>query len=97
MPFSLGLSPQGHLIIDDWAEEIFCFSKALEGAAGGACDAGNGAVLLWLAGLTSAAELPAPAAYWRDFSGLWLTAYCHRSHDGMARPEVAQLLSLIHI
>ncbi|MEI7955588.1 MAG: DEAD/DEAH box helicase [Verrucomicrobiota bacterium] len=95
MPFALGLSPHAHLIIDDWAEEIFCFSKALEGSASKACDAGNGAVLLWLAGLASAAELPAPAAYWRDFAGLWLTAYCHRSHGGMARPEEAQLAGFL--
>ena len=61
MPVSLALSPSGHLIIDEWAEEIFCFPKALEESARNACNDGTGAVSLWLAGLASAAGLPAPA------------------------------------
>ena len=54
MPVSLALSPQGHLLIDDWVEEIFCFPETLAGAAAKACENGNGAVLLWLAGLAAA-------------------------------------------
>ena len=95
MPVSLALSPQGHLLIDDWAEEIFCFPEALAGAAAKACENGNGAVLLWLAGLPTAAGLPPPATYWRDFAGLWLAAYCHRGRDGMAVPEEAQLVAYL--
>ncbi|MEI7911851.1 MAG: DEAD/DEAH box helicase [Verrucomicrobiota bacterium] len=91
MPVSLALSPSGHLIIDEWAEEIFCFPKALEESARNACNDGTGAVLLWLAGLASAAGLPAPATYWRDFTGLWLTAYCHCSREVMPPPSVPQL------
>ena len=78
MPFSLALSPAGYLTIDDWAEEILCFSKAHEIAAIKACESGSAAVLLWLASLPSGAELPAPALYWRDFAGKWLMDFCHR-------------------
>jgi non-specific serine/threonine protein kinase len=91
MPVSLALSPEGHLIIDDWAEEMFCFGNAHEEAARKACENGNGAVLLWLAALGSGAGLPAPALYWRDFAGLWLTAFCHRSSEVMTRPGAAEL------
>ena len=86
MPFSLALSPAGYLIIDDWAEEVLCFSKFHEAAAIQACESGSAAVLLWLASLPSAAELPAPALYWRDFAGKWLMDFCHRSG---ATPDVA--------
>ena len=86
MPFSLALSPTGHLVIDDWAEEILCFSKAHEVAAVKACESGSAAMLLWLASLSSGAELPAPALYWRDFAGKWLMDFCHRSG---AIPEAA--------
>ena len=95
MPVSLALSPKGHLIIDEWAEEIFCFPKALEESAGKACEGGNGAVLLWLAALASGAGLPAPAGFFRDFAGLWLAAYCHRSREGMAAPEAAELAEFL--
>ncbi len=67
------------MIIDDWAEEILCFSQSHEAAALKACESGSAAVLLWLASLPTAAELPAPALYWRDFAGKWLMAFCHRS------------------
>jgi non-specific serine/threonine protein kinase len=79
MPFSLALSPAGHLTIDDWAEEALCFSKSHEAAAVKACENGSAAVLLWLASLPSGEELPPPALYWREFAGSWLTAFCHRT------------------
>jgi len=95
MPVSIALSPNGQLIIDAWAEEIFCFPAALEPSARKACDSGNGAVLLWLAALASAADLPAPATYWRDFAGLWLTAYCQLGRDGLAPPAPPGLSGLV--
>ena len=70
---------------------MFCFGKAHEEAARKACENGSGAVLLWLAALASAAGLPAPAVYWRDFAGLWLTAFCHRSSEAMIHPGAAEL------
>ncbi|MCX6873553.1 MAG: DEAD/DEAH box helicase [Verrucomicrobia bacterium] len=91
MPVSLALSPEGNLLIDDWAEEVFCFAKTHEAAARQACEQGNGAVLRWLAALASGSDLPAPAVYWREFAGLWLTAFCHRRSDAMATPGDAEM------
>ncbi len=92
MAFSLALSPEGHLIIDDWAEEVFCFTKTHEAAAIQACGHGSAVLLLWLASLPSGAELPAPALFWRDFAGRWLLAFCHRSREGPDDAELARFL-----
>jgi non-specific serine/threonine protein kinase len=92
MPFSLALSPEGNLIIDDWADEVFCFTKTHEAAAILACGNGNAAVLLWLAALSSTAELPAPALYWRDFAGHWLMAFCHRTGETPSDQKFTEVL-----
>ncbi len=91
MPVSLALSPEGNLFLDEWAEEFFCFSPAHETDARKSCEGSNGAILLWLAGLPSGSGLPPAAAFWREFAGLWLMAFCHRKTEAIARPDEAGL------
>ena len=92
MPVSLALSPEGHLITDDWAEEIFCFSKDHEAAVIPACEKGSAAVLLWLASHAAGTRLPVPALYWRDFCGHWLMKFCHRRAQDLDHAEMESFL-----
>lgn len=77
MPLSIALSPEGHLIADELAEESVAFFSGHDAAAREALTQGDAAVLLWLASFKSTKSLPLAALFWRDFSGRWLTRFCH--------------------
>ncbi len=87
MPFSLALSPEGHLISDDLIEAGFAFPSAFEAPAREALLLGDAATLLWLASFKGTQGLPVAALFWREFAGRYLTRFCQTG----GRSEVAAL------
>src|SRR5882757_1052063 len=77
MPLSLALSPEGHLLPDDLAEESAAFAPHHEEAARAALANGDASTLLWLASWKTPQDLPMAAVFWREFAGFYLTAFCH--------------------
>ncbi|CAN5763029.1 hypothetical protein BH11VER1_BH11VER1_31830 [soil metagenome] len=77
MSLSIALSPQGHLIADELAEESGAFTEGHGIVAREALIQGDGATLLWLASFKSTQSLPLAALFWRDFAGRLLTKFCH--------------------
>lgn len=89
MPISIALSPEGHLIADDLAEESVAFSSGYEKEAREKLTQGAAVVLLWLASVKSSRSLPLAAWFWRDFSGRWLAQFCHAGTESVL-PALSQ-------
>src|SRR4051812_45602372 len=78
MPLSFVLSPEGHLLPDELAEESASFLPEHEATARAALEQGDGATLLWLASWKTSQDLPVAAVFWREFAGKYFTAFCHQ-------------------
>lgn len=76
MPLSLALSPEGHIIADELAEDTAAFGATHETAARAALEGGSAAVLLWLAAWKMADGLPPPAQFWRELTAHYFTRFC---------------------
>ncbi|MEY4483767.1 MAG: hypothetical protein RL693_1219, partial [Verrucomicrobiota bacterium] len=77
MPLSIALTPEGHLMADEMAEESVAFSEGQFLKARDIFAEGDAATLLWLASFKTTHALPLAALFWRDFAGRWLTKFCH--------------------
>jgi len=95
MPLSPAISPEGHLVADDLAEDSASFLEKDEARARAVLATGSAPFLLWCASARTGEGQPLAAQYWRDVTSLYFTRYCQHGGKGVTPPptlEVCQQL-----